>query len=74
MDRMVEVYAARDLIEAHFLKDLLAGSGIEAQVVDENSCYAGTIGLAQPRVWVFEHNQERSRELLLEYETREKEE
>ncbi len=73
MERMVEVYAARDLMEAHFLKDLLDGYGIEAQVVEENSCYAGAVGLARPRVWVFEHDQTRARDLLREYEERPKE-
>jgi len=68
MERMVEVYLARDSFEAHFLKDLLGRSGVEAQVVGENTPYAGVGGIERPRVWVFETDHDRARELLKEYE------
>lgn len=67
-DRMVKIYVARDAIEGHFLKDLLSGHGIEAQVTDENSAYAGVGGIERPKVWVFEKDQEAARSLLDEYE------
>jgi len=67
-ERMVEVYVARDSIEGHFLKDLLAGHSIEAQLTDENSVYAGVGGIESPKLWVFEKDQEVARRLLEEYE------
>jgi len=68
-ERMVEVYIARDQFEAHFLKDLLTRAGIDAQVVGENSVYAGVVGVERPRVWVFEQDLDHARELLTDYET-----
>jgi len=67
-ERMIEAYVARDSFEGHFLKDLLSDNGIEAQVTDENSAYAGVGGLASPKVWVFEKDQDAARQLLEEYE------
>jgi hypothetical protein len=67
-ERMVEAYAARDQIEAHLLRELLASHDIEARVVGENTLYAGVIGVEQPRVWVFEQDQAAARRLLEQYE------
>ena len=72
-ERMVKVYVARDSIEGHFLKDLLAGHGIEAQVVDENSAYVGLGGIERPKLWVFEKDQDAARQLLMDYEATRKE-
>jgi hypothetical protein len=68
MERLVEVYCAGDILEAHLLKDLLGSHGIEAQVVGENSTYAGVIGVERPQVWVFEQDKDRAREVLMDYE------
>jgi hypothetical protein len=68
MERMVEVYIAGDVLEAHFLKELLNQHGLEAQVVGENSAYSGLTAIAGPRLWVFERDRERAREILAEYE------
>jgi hypothetical protein len=73
MDRMVKVYNARDSFEGYFIKDLLASHGVEAQVVDENSGFAGVSGIEQPRVWVFEKDEEAARDLITRYETIKKE-
>ena len=67
-ERMVKVYVARDSFEGHFLKDLLSGQGIDAQVVDENSVYAGVGGIERPKVWVFEKDEAAARQILAEYE------
>jgi len=72
-ERMVKVYVARDSFEAYFLKDLLASHGIESQVVDENSVYAGVGGIERPKLWVFEKDEETARELIARYETIKKE-
>jgi hypothetical protein len=72
-ERMVKVYVARDSFEGYFLKDLLASHGIESQVVDENSIYAGVGGIERPKVWVFENDEETARELIARYETIKKE-
>lgn len=73
MERMVKVYSARDSFEGHFLKDLLESHGIEAQVVDENTGFAGVGGIEQPRVWVFEKDEQTARELIGRYEAIKKE-
>ena len=73
MERMVKVYEARDSFEGYFLKDLLASHGIEAQVVDENSGFAGVSGIEQPKVWVFEKDEQTARDLITRYETIKKE-
>ena len=72
-DRMVKVYLARDAFEAHFVKDLLTSHGIESQVVDENSVYAGVGGIERPKVWVFEKDEDAARDLIERYETIKKE-
>jgi hypothetical protein len=72
-ERMVRVYVARDSFEGFFLKDLLASHGIESRVVDENSVYAGVGGIERPKLWVFEKDEETSRELIARYETIKKE-
>lgn len=72
MERMVEVYLARDVLEAHFLKDLLGGHAIQAQVIGENSSYAGVMGIERPRLWVFEQDKDRARSVLKEYEANRK--
>jgi hypothetical protein len=72
-ERMVKVYVARDSFEGYFLKDLLASHGIESQVVDENSVYAGVGGIERPKLWVFEKDEEAARDLIIRYETIRKE-
>jgi rubrerythrin len=68
---IVEVYAAADVTEAHFLRDLLAENGIEARVVGE-SLQGGLIPTGDleiaPRLWVFRHDEARATELLKAYE------
>jgi hypothetical protein len=72
-ERMVKVYVARDAFEAHFLKDLLNANGLESQVTDENSVYAGVGGIERPKLWVLEKDQDTARDLIERYETIKKE-
>ncbi len=68
----VEVYSAADVIEAHFLKNLLADAGIEAHVVGESlSDAAGGVPLGEmtaPRVSVAPADVERARRLVKDWE------
>jgi hypothetical protein len=70
--RLVEVYAARNGIEAHFLRGLLEEEGIAVRVVGEGLTFAmGDLPLGlptAPRLWVLEDNSARARELILEWE------
>jgi hypothetical protein len=66
----VEVYAAKDLAEAHFVLNLLADAGVEATVVGEP--LGAAVGelpplVATPRVWVRAADSERSRPVVDEY-------
>ena len=67
---IVQVYAAADLSQAHFLRNMLADAGIEARVVGE---VASTLGLpagdeAAPCVWVHQRDEQAARKLLVEWE------
>jgi hypothetical protein len=70
--RLVEVYAARNGIEAHFLRGLLEEEGIAVRVVGEGLAFAiGDLPMGlptAPRLWVFEDDSARARELILEWE------
>lgn len=70
-DDVVEVYAAADLGQAHFLRDMLANAGIDARVVGD-SISAGLgfppVGESAPCVWVRRADEAKARELLEEFE------
>jgi hypothetical protein len=67
-EQLVEVYAARDSMEAHFVRTLLEDDGIDARVVGEGLTFAiGDLPLGlptSPRVWVRDEDAERARELI----------
>ena len=69
-NEIVQVYAAADLTEAHFLRNMLADGGIEARVVGERT---STLGLpvgeeAAPCLWVHQRDEETARQLLVQWE------
>lgn len=71
----VEVYSARDLPEAQFVKDLLSEAGIEATIVGEPlGAVLGDIPAfeAAPRIWVLREDRERARSIIDDYERRRK--
>lgn len=69
---LIEVYSAGDLTEAYFLRDRLEEAGIKARVVgDALVTGAGVLPVGEetaPRIWVFQPDETRARELLAEYE------
>lgn len=70
-DRVVEVYAAANAIEAHELCAVLAEEGIQSQVVGEQlGGAAGCLPLGEaiaPRIWVREADAARSRKIINEW-------
>lgn len=72
LTRTIEVYAARDGMEAHFLRSLLEDEGIDAQVVGDGLVAAlGDIPFGMPtapRIWVQEEDAARARQLILDWE------
>jgi len=69
---MRQVYAARDPIQAHFVRNLLDNEGIKAEVQGENLLgVRGEPLCFYPSVWVFQDSDfERARALVAEYERR----
>jgi hypothetical protein len=68
----VEIYIARDLPEAYFLRGLLEEAGIEARVVDDalNDILGDAPDVAGPHLMVHGPDGPRAREIVLEYEQR----
>lgn len=69
----VEVFSARDLVEAYFVRDLLIDAGIEAIVVgDPLGMAVGDIPpiVASPRIWVPSSDTNEARQLTDEYQRR----
>lgn len=69
----VEVYAAGNMAEAQFVRNLLADAGIEATIVGEPlGMAAGRVPplLATPRIWVRAGDADRARPVVEEYERR----
>ncbi len=67
---IVDVYTAASVVEAHFLRGILADEGIEAHVVGdflEGSTFLLPT-VTQPHVWVHTNDAERSREILTAWE------
>jgi len=66
--QIVEVYAARDAVEAHAIRNELGHAEIEARVVgDMLRWVAGELPFGHhtaPRVWVREEDEERAREII----------
>ena len=70
-DDIVEVYAAGELGQAYFLRDMLANAGIEARVVgDSISTGLGLppVGESAPCLWVRRSDEAEARQLLAEWE------
>lgn len=67
---IVEVYAAGDLAEAHFLHNMLADAGIEARVVGDAIATLGYPpgGRATPRLWVRPADEAQARQLIGDWE------
>jgi len=67
-DRLVEVYSARDAIEAYGLRNLLEIEGIHAEVVGADLVFAaGGLPVGRtiaPRIWVWAREAERAREII----------
>src|SRR5579864_6821393 len=69
----VEVYAAKDMIEAQFVSNLLGSDGVEATIVGEAlGTAAGDLPLftATPRIWVRPQDAQRARHVVQEYQKR----
>jgi hypothetical protein len=70
-DRVVEIYAAANAIEAHALCAVLAEEAIQAQIVGEQlGNAAGCLPLGEtlaPRIWVREGDATRAREIIEEW-------
>ena len=72
MDKLVEVYAARDLQHAYLLKAALEDAGIEARIGNEN--LQGGVGelpaglATAPRIVVFRSDAQRATEVLKKLE------
>ena len=69
---IVEIYTARDNIEAQFIRSLLEEAGIEVSVVGEGLRWlAGGLPLGQvtaPRLWVRREDVDRARKLIDDHE------
>ena len=69
---MRHVYTGRDEMDAHFVKGLLEGEGIEAAVMGENLVNAvGTLPLSDnslPSVWVPDGDVDRAMLIVRDYE------
>ncbi len=70
-DDPVEVYSARNLTEAHLVRNYLADAGIEARIVGE--ALQSVLGdvpfqVASPRLWVKPPEAARALEVIAEYE------
>ena len=72
--KIVEVFEAQSDGTAHLVKALLDDAGIQARIVGEMlKGVAGELPLGQtiaPRVWVFENDAPRAREIIAEWEKR----
>jgi len=65
---MQQIYIAKDVIEANFVKDLLRRGGIAAEIDSEAS--VGLRPCLQPAVWIMDDGQlKKALSLLAEYET-----
>src|SRR5215831_7518820 len=71
--RLVEVYAAGDVVEAHLVCTLLDDAGIHARVVgDALGLVGGGIPFGSPtspRIWVFRDCEVEARKLIEQWET-----
>jgi signal recognition particle subunit SEC65 len=71
--RFVEVYRAKNPVEAHLIKDQLEAAGIAVQVAEEavNTVYPG-IWWASPRILVKEAETANAAVLIREFEAAQK--
>ena len=73
LDDPVEVFAAADAAEAHFVSSLLKDAGIEPAVVGEPlGSILGDVPffVAGPRIWVRSVDLDRARGLIADYQAR----
>ena len=77
-NRLAEVYSAANGLEAHSLRAVLEERGIRAEVVGETlQTAAGDLPLGQslaPRIWVWEGDAGRARELIEEFTSQSRQE
>ena len=66
-DDLVSVYAAANVTEAHFVKNLLIDEGIDAFVSEENEPLAG-LPIAAPDVLVPKAREAEARRIVAKYE------
>ena len=68
-----EVYSARDVQEAHFIKTALEAAGIGARVVEDhlqNALGDWPASAIAPRVWVSSEDAERARTIIVDWRAR----
>lgn len=68
-----EVYSARDVQEAHFIKIVLEQAGIEARVVEDylqNALGDLPASAIAPRVWVRSEDADKARKIILDEQAR----
>lgn len=70
-DDIVEVYAAEDSAEAHLLRGLLEEQGIRVEVVGDALMTPVPLDMT-PRIWVQRHDEARAREIVAEFEARQR--
>jgi rubrerythrin len=68
-EALVSVYQAANVIEAHLVKNLLLGEGIQATVSEENESFAG-LNLAAPDVLVHQRDFAQAESVIEEYNER----
>ena len=72
-DRIVEIYRAANLIEAHALRNALESSGIEARVIGDVLSTASGIppGVeTAPRIWVHDTDEHSAREIIAAWQAK----
>jgi hypothetical protein len=66
-ENLVSVYRARNVTEAHFVKNLLLADEIDAVVSEENEPFAG-VAVVPPDVLVHRKDRERAMEIVRQFE------
>jgi hypothetical protein len=69
---ITNIYCAQDVLEAEFLKNILADAGVDARVIGEGTIFTGALqnegGI--PCIWVRHADEARAREVLDDYARR----
>ena len=73
---MIKIYEARDSLEAHFLRNLLASADIRAEVLGEMLGMArGALSMSSetlPSLWVNPDDLDKARQVVLDFEQKQK--